>query len=85
VVEDTEVELNEIDGVTPVHARYYELSSSYYRTIGNHCEYYKNALRYLGCIKYEQLSTAERQERAFYLSLAAILGDDIFNFGELVI
>ena len=26
----------------------------------------------------------ERQERAFYLSLAAILGDGIYNFGELL-
>lgn len=83
-VEETEKELNEIDGVTPVHARFYELSSSYYRTIGNHCEYYKNALRYLGCIKFESLPVAEHKERAFYLSLAAILGDGIYNFGELL-
>lgn len=55
-VEDTEVELNEIDGVTSVHARFYELSSNYYRTVGNHFEYYRNALRYLGCIKFETLS-----------------------------
>ena len=27
---------------------------------------------------------SERQERAFYLSLAAILGDGIYNFGELL-
>ena len=26
----------------------------------------------------------EQKERAFYLSLAAILGDGIYNFGELV-
>jgi 26S proteasome regulatory subunit N9 len=84
-VEEVELELAEIDGVTTVHARFYELSSSYYRTIGNHCEYYKNALRYLGCIKFESLSDSEQKERAFYLSLAAILGDGIYNFGELVL
>lgn len=83
-VEETEVELEEIDGVTTVHARFYELSSNYYKTIGNHCEYYKNALRYLGCIKYETLTAAEGKERAFFLSLAAILGDGIYNFGELL-
>jgi 26S proteasome regulatory subunit N9 len=27
---------------------------------------------------------SERQERAFYLSLAAVLGDGIYNFGELL-
>lgn len=83
-VEDTEAELEEIDGVTTVHARFYELSSNYYKTIGNHCEYYKNALRYLGCIKYETLTIEEQKERAFFLSLAAILGDGIYNFGELL-
>jgi len=83
-VEDTEKELNDIDGVTTVHARFYEFSSNYYRTIGTHCEYYKNALRYLGCIKHETLPLVEKQERAFYLSLAAILGEGIYNFGELL-
>lgn len=83
-VEDLEDELNKLDGVTSIHARYYELSSSYYRTIGNHGEYYKNALRYLGCINCDLLSEHERHERAFYLSLAAILGEGIYNFGELL-
>lgn len=83
-VEETEKELEEIDGVSTVHARFYELSSNYFKTIGNHCEYYKNALRYLGCIKYESLTPEECKERAFFLSLAAILGDGIYNFGELL-
>lgn len=83
-IEETDKDLEEIDGVTTVHARFYELSSNYYKTIGNHCEYYKNALRYLGCIKYETLSVEEQKERAFFLSLAAILGDGIYNFGELL-
>lgn len=83
-MEETDGQLNEIEGVTSVHARFYELASNYYRTVGNHFEYYKNALRYLGCVKYETLSDTEKQERAFYLSLAAVLGDGIYNFGELV-
>lgn len=84
VVEETEAKLNEIDGVTSVHARFYELSSSYYRSIGNHCEYYKNALRYLGCVKVEDIPASVQKEQAFYLSLAALLGDGIYNFGELL-
>lgn len=83
-VEETEQELEKIDGVTTVHARFYELSSNFYKTIGNHCEYYKNALRYLGCIKLESLPVEEQKQHAFFLSLAAILGDGIYNFGELL-
>jgi 26S proteasome regulatory subunit N9 len=83
-VEETEKDLNDLDGVTTVHARFYELCSNYHRNNGNHSDYYKNALRYLGCIKHEDLTLNEKQERAFYLSLAALLGDGIYNFGELL-
>lgn len=84
VVEETDVELSRIDGVTVVHGRYYELSSNYYKTIGNHSLYYKNALRYLGCIKVSELSVQTQQEHALFLSLAALLGEGIYNFGELL-
>lgn len=30
------------------------------------------------------IQVEDKQERAYYLGLAAILGDDIYNFGELV-
>jgi 26S proteasome regulatory subunit N9 len=87
-VEELESELSTVDGVTSVHTRFYEFTSAYYRATGNHGEYYKNALRYLGCLDSSRLDTLlsaqERHERAYYLSLAAILGDGIYNFGELV-
>ena len=83
-VEETESELDKLEGVTSVHSRFYEFSSNYFRTIGNHYEFYKNALKFLGCIKYEDIPVGERHERAFYLSLAAILADGIYNFGELL-
>jgi len=38
----------------------------------------------LGCIKFDTLPLNEHKERAFYLSLAAILGEGIYNFGELL-
>ncbi|CAF0892532.1 unnamed protein product [Brachionus calyciflorus] len=83
-VEQTEPELNKLEGVTSVHGRFYEFTSNYYRTIGNHFEFYKNALKFLGCVKYENIPVSERHERAFYLSLAAVLADGIYNFGELL-
>ena len=41
--------LEGIDGVTPVHGAYYEMSSNYHKLMGNHAEYYRDALRFLGC------------------------------------
>ncbi|CAG2161646.1 unnamed protein product [Oppiella nova] len=72
-------------GVTSVHSRYYRLSSDYHQTMANHCEYYRDALRYLGCQTSADVEDADTQaKRAFTLSLAAILGDSIYNFGELL-
>ena len=45
---------------------------------------YRAALRYLGCSELSDLSTAEQQSHSFHLSLAALLGKDIYNFGELL-
>ncbi|KAI7687057.1 26S proteasome non-ATPase regulatory subunit 13 [Sarcoptes scabiei] len=76
-------------GVTTVHARFYQLASDYYQKIGDHAEYYRNALRYLGCCSTPGIDIHESDEvlaqRAFTLSLAAILGQDVFNFGELLL
>lgn len=47
--------LNNLPGVTSVHGRFYDLSSKYYRIIGNHAAYYKDALRYLGCVDIKDL------------------------------
>ncbi|CAG2107229.1 unnamed protein product [Medioppia subpectinata] len=72
-------------GVTSVHSRYYRLSSEYHQQMGNHCDYYRDALRYLGCQTSADVEDAAIQaHRAFTLSLAAILGDSIYNFGELL-
>lgn len=106
--------LNNLPGVTSVHGRFYDLSSKYYRIIGNHASYYKDALRYLGCVEIKDLpgeqkcghdlmlmkqdssfmstrnhktwffTETEKQERAFTLGLAGLLGEGVYNFGELV-
>lgn len=88
LLEELSEEIDDMDGVTPVHARYYLLASDHYMKIGDHCEYYRNALCYLGCLSdtdetFKRPSAAQ-QERAFTMALAALLGEEIFNFGELL-
>ncbi|MBN3324026.1 PSD13 ATPase, partial [Atractosteus spatula] len=84
LIEEVEEMLNNLPGVTSVHGRFYDLSSKYYRIIGNHASYYKDALRYLGCVDAKDLPEAEQQERAFTLGLAGLLGEGVYNFGELL-
>uniref|UniRef100_A0A8B9GUF4 26S proteasome non-ATPase regulatory subunit 13 n=1 Tax=Astyanax mexicanus TaxID=7994 RepID=A0A8B9GUF4_ASTMX len=84
LIEEVEELLNSLPGVTSIHGRFYDLSSKYYRIIGNHALYYKDALRYLGCVDAKDLPEAEQQERAFTLGLAGLLGEGVYNFGELL-
>ena len=42
------------------------------------------ALKYLGCTELASLSVEEQRTRAYILSVAALLGKDVYNFGELL-
>ena len=76
--------MDTLDEVTSVHGRFYELSSNYHMLMGNHAEYYRDALRYLGCMDLAAIPPADRADRAFNIGLAAILGKSVYNFGELL-
>ena len=56
IIEETRELLESLDGVTTVHSRFYNLSSSYQHIVKNHAEYYKDALRFLGCTKIEDIA-----------------------------
>ncbi|XP_050316167.1 26S proteasome non-ATPase regulatory subunit 13 isoform X2 [Anthonomus grandis grandis] len=84
IIEEVEETLDNADGVTPVHGRYYLLASQYYRIQGDHAQYYRTALRYLGCIDVETLTEETKMQHAFFLGLAALLGEGVYNLGELL-
>merc|ERR1711860_156245 len=84
IVEEIDGLLSDIEGVGKVHAHYYLLATELHKTEGNHANYYRAALRYLGCSDLADLSKEEQQSQAFHLSLAALLGKDVYNFGELL-
>ena len=47
--------------------------------------YYRNSLLYLACVDPEKdMTPEERLLRAHDLGISALLGDTIYNFGELV-
>ncbi|KZC10356.1 PREDICTED: 26S proteasome non-ATPase regulatory subunit 13 [Dufourea novaeangliae] len=84
IIEDVEAMLDNADGITTVHGRFYLLASRLYRLQGKHAEYYRTALRYLGCIDLSTLSRQEQEQHAFFLGLAALLGEGVYNLGELL-
>jgi len=84
IIEEAEKTLDEIDGVSPVHSQFYLLCSDLYRIQGKHREFYSTSLKYLGCTELDDLSKEEQAKHAFFLSLAALLGEKVYNFGELL-
>ncbi|KAK1685207.1 hypothetical protein QYE76_046055 [Lolium multiflorum] len=73
-----------VDVDPSVHSTYYWICSQYYKVCQDYSEFYKNALLYLAYTTVESLSEPFKQNLAFDLSLAALLGDNIYNFGELL-
>lgn len=84
IVEEIDGLFNDVEGIGKVHGQYYLLATELYKVEGDHANYYRAALRFLGCSDVTDLSESERQSHAFHLSLAALLGKDVYNFGELL-
>ncbi|OEL16228.1 26S proteasome non-ATPase regulatory subunit 13-like protein B [Dichanthelium oligosanthes] len=85
LLEEGKTTLDSMTDVDPtVHASFYWISSQYHKTRQEFAEFYKNALLYLAYTTVESLSESFKLDLAFDLSLAALLGDNIYNFGELL-
>lgn len=83
IIEDLKDILEEAGNVTPVHGKYYMLASQYYRLIGQHADYYRCSLQFLGC-SIESFPKDQWPQQAFFLGLAALLGEGVYNIGELL-
>lgn len=55
----------------------------FYSLVGQHSDYYRCGLQFLGC-SMDEYPKEEWPQHAFFLGLAALLGDGIYNIGELV-
>jgi len=85
LIEECEKAVEKVQSVdSSVFASFYRVTSQYHKTLAHYSEYYKNALLYLACIDVKDLPSTEIVERAHDLAVSALLGEAIFNFGELL-
>lgn len=78
--------LDMFDSLDPViNAAYYGVWSEYYKVKADFTAYYRTALLYLACINLDEVPELQKQQRAYDLGIAALLGDKIYNFGELLL
>ncbi|CAG8455222.1 8328_t:CDS:2 [Paraglomus brasilianum] len=84
-IDESQKILDTFDSVeTVIYASFYRVSADFHKAKGEYAGYYKNALLYLACIQLEDVPIKERIDRAYDLALCALLGDTIYNFGELL-
>ncbi|XP_015574512.1 26S proteasome non-ATPase regulatory subunit 13 homolog A [Ricinus communis] len=85
LLEDGKSTLDSMTDIDPsVYASYYWVSSQYHKYRQEFAEFYKSSLLYLAYTSVESLSDSFKLDLAFDLSLSALLGDNIYNFGELL-
>nr|DAD19216.1 TPA_asm: hypothetical protein HUJ06_020679 [Nelumbo nucifera] len=85
LLEDGKTTLDGMTDIDPsVYASYYWVLSQYHKSRQEFAEFYKSALLYLAYTSVESLSETFKLDLAFDLSLSALLGDNIYNFGELL-
>jgi len=84
-IEESEKLLDALPGAEPIiHASFYRVSASFDQVRRNYAGFYKNSLLYLACVSLDTLSQEEKLQRTYDLGIAALLGETIYNFGELV-
>ncbi|CAO3630164.1 unnamed protein product [Cunninghamella echinulata] len=85
VIDSSEKILDGFDSVeTPIYASFYRVSAEYFKSQADYAHYYKSALLFLACVNLDEMSDTEKVERAYDLAMSALLGDNIYNFGELL-
>ncbi|KAK4535489.1 hypothetical protein CDCA_CDCA05G1514 [Cyanidium caldarium] len=67
-----------------VSSAYYRSASEYYKRAGPASAFYRSALAFLSCTPFDALAPEEQVQWALDVGLAALLGKDIFNFGEVL-
>ncbi|KAL3619156.1 26S proteasome non-ATPase regulatory subunit 13 A [Castilleja foliolosa] len=85
LLEEGKSALDSMTDIDPsVYASYYWVSSQYHKSHQEFAEFYRSALLYLAYTSVESLSESFKLDLAFDLSLSALLGENIYNFGELL-
>ena len=61
------------------------MSADYYQSTNDFTAYYRTTLLYLACVEVNELAQRERQRLAYDLAIAALVSEEIYNFGELLL
>lgn len=82
---ESEAQIESLTGVEPaVYASYYLLSASIQKLTGTAADFYTDILLYLAYVPLNTVSATRQHEISFDVCLSALIGDNVYNFGELL-
>eukprot|EP01100_Stratorugosa_tubuloviscum_P000810 TRINITY_DN117_c5_g1_i1.p1 TRINITY_DN117_c5_g1~~TRINITY_DN117_c5_g1_i1.p1 ORF type:complete len:389 (+),score=187.95 TRINITY_DN117_c5_g1_i1:39-1205(+) len=85
LLDQLKTQLDEVTGIDPaVCAAYYWALCCWAKYKNYSAEFYKFSLQYLAYVPLDSLSLELKIELTRDISIAALIGDTVFNFGELV-
>lgn len=67
-----------------VHSAFYKAAAEYHKVVGTAADFFKNALQFLAYTATENVPAAEQSQWAFDIGIAALVGTDVYNFGEVL-
>ncbi|TIB64755.1 hypothetical protein E3P78_00946 [Wallemia ichthyophaga] len=77
--------LDSMDGVeASVTGAWLRVSGDYFKSKAEYAAFYRTTLLYISCAGLDQLDKVEQIQKSHDLAIAALLGDTIYNFGELL-
>jgi len=86
LLNETREAIDKFGYLTPVHPRYYKMTSRYMDYTCDFASYYHETLKYLSCEEAELLPKDGEESRTYAIKLivAEILGEDLYDFGVLI-
>lgn len=67
-----------------VHSAFYRAAAEYHKVVGTASEFFRNALQFLAYTPPNSLDVSAQHRWAFDIGIAALVGIDIYNFGEVL-
>jgi len=84
LLQECEKEMEQLVSDVVINRQFYKTAAEYYKFEKLYPQYYHHALLFLSSVSMDELHPTEKQERAYELCMSALLGEGLYNFGELL-
>lgn len=67
-----------------IYSVYYRAAAEYHKVVGTAADFFQNALQFLAYTPAHAISVDSQRQWAFDIGMAALVGNGIYNFGEVL-